>query len=205
MRRLGPALVGVLVLLAVAALATLGLRWVRHQRGLREKLTARDAIHAQVRGIILNQGVLKMAARFGGSSGNQELARCILPREPGTLLCSVTSAEGQQSFVVPESAEATSRVISGDLSSPAVYTASGALGCADEPQDCPGWIVTSWFWAECPNQAPECEHAARIHVRFHVEGAGSMAAMASSPPDEAFDASPEAFAEVVTIAEGGAP
>lgn len=205
MRRIGPAVMGALVLLAVAALATMGLSWIRHQRGLRERLTARDAIHAQVRGILLNQGVIKMAARFGTGLGNPDLAACVLERHADAPPCTVTSPAAQKSFTLPESKEPSSPIIVGDVDRPAPYSSTGAVGCEEDKSDCPGWTVTAWFWADCPGAAETCDRADAIHVRYIVRGTGPMAAENSYPDETAFFERHEAFAETITMEQGGEP
>lgn len=146
-----------------------------------------------------------MAARFGQAPGNRELAACILPRQAEMPPCTVTSPELQKPFAVPESAEPESRLITGDLEAPARYSSTGAMNCTPDGPHCPGWVVTSWFWADCPGKAASCDTAEAVHVRFLVQGASAMSAAESNPPEAAFNASPEAFGEVVLISEGGAP
>lgn len=205
MRRIGPIVLGILTLLAVAVLSLMGLRWVKAQRGLAERVTARDVIHEQVRVILMNQGVLKMAARFGASPGNAELGRCLLPHEDGAPFCTVTSPAAQVSFALPEGNEKDAPLVAGDVTKPAPYGRFGAIGCKDQEEECPGWMVTAWFWAECANQVQECAQASKLHVRYLVQGVGSNVDLPAIPPVEAFQSDPSAFAETVEVTGGGVP
>ncbi len=201
MPRFSLVIAAVVALLGTVCAVTWGLKWVSERRHLQEYATARDVIYEQVRGILASQGVLKMAARLGTSAGNAELARCVLKTEP----CRVTSPNQQVSFSIPEGRDSVTTLFAGAADHPASYSRKGAVGCQAGDEECPGWLVTAWFWADCPNQEPTCVEPSSLHVRLQVAGVGILAALDTNPPKDLFEADKTSFSDTVKLSAGGVP
>ncbi len=169
-----------IVLLATALAVGAGY-FVARQRREQEAMIVRDVIGEHLRAILPNRSVLKMAAVMPQApDGNAELARCLLGGR-----CRATSSGKPTPFALRQGLDAAAPMLAGTDEDPANYGRDGTIGCrVGQDPGCPGWQVRAWFWAECPDDAAECDHPRGIHVIHQVRGAGDLAGLPPSPSDE---------------------
>lgn len=184
---------GVVAFVSVRA----GKGFVSNKRALQLQMTARDAISEQLRGIVANLAVLRMAAREPDlSPGNASLAACLAPE--GT--CTVTSPELQEMFILKDSVQETGKIIAGTMDSPGSYSITGKIACTpDEDANCPGWLTHIWFWAECGNKATSCDLAEVIWVRYQTVPSETFINLPALPADDVFMQTPASFAYSVRV------
>jgi hypothetical protein len=176
-----------------------GTRLVERDRQLQEYTAARSGIEAELKSVLFNREVLKMAARFPPSAeaGNVALSACLLGRGGP---CTATDALQPAAFVLASGIQPSAPRLAGTRTTPADYAADGAIGCAEaSASPCPGWRARAWFWADCAGGAPSCAKAERLHVGLQVMPVGALAGLAASPPDAALAATPERFARIVEV------
>jgi hypothetical protein len=178
---------------SLAAL-TIGLGVAELSRRKREAelyLLGRDIISAQMDNILSSPDILMMAARQSDlSSGNLELAACLI----GPGMCSATDPDHQVSFGLRQGMDEASLVVISIEKYPAYFGKKGEINCdPSSVEDCPGWTVKAWFWAECEENKPTCNLAKTIHVRHQVLPVGALGHLPAEPKTMDLASDPFAF------------
>jgi hypothetical protein len=170
----------------------------RKKRRLQEYIAGRNVIAEQLETLVYAQGVLRMAARQSDlAPGNRALAACL--GEGG--VCTATDPTRQVAIAIRMALDPAAPLLVGTTEHPAIYGGTGKVGCDPAADDaCPGWSAQAWFWAECPDGAPQCAKATRLHVRHLVAPSGELAGLPAVPNAEELKQNPSAFARPVEIA-----
>jgi hypothetical protein len=170
----------------------------RKKRRLQEYIAGRNVIAEQLDTLVYALGVLKMAARQSDlAPGNRELAACL--GEGG--ICTATDPIRQVPIAIRMALDPAAPLLVGTTEHPATYGGTGKVGCdptADEA--CPGWRAQAWFWAECPDGAPQCAKAVRLHIRHLVAPTGELEDLPEVPNADELEQNPSAFARPVELA-----
>jgi hypothetical protein len=170
----------------------------RKKRRLQEYIAGRNVIAEQLDTLVYAQGVLKMAARQSElAPGNRELAACL--GEGG--ICAATDPTRQVAIAIRMALDPAAPLLVGTTEHPAIYGGTGKVGCDPTVDDaCPGWSAQAWFWAECPDGAPQCAKAVRLHVRHLVAPTGELEGLPEVPSADELEQNPSAFARPVELA-----
>lgn len=185
---------------SLAAL-TIGLGVAELSRRKREAelyLLGRDIISAQMDNILSSPDILKMAARQTDlSSGNLELAACLI----GPGMCNATDPDHQIPFGLRQGMDEASPVVISTEKYPAYFGKKGEINCDPRHvEDCPGWTVKAWFWAECEENKPTCNLAKTIHVRHQVLPVGTLGHLPAEP--KTIDLASDPFAFDISVKVG---
>lgn len=178
---------------SLAAL-TIGLGVAELSRRKREAelyLLGRDIISAQMDNILSSPDILRMAARQTDlSSGNLELAACLI----GPGMCNATDPNHQVPFGLRQGIDEASPVVISTDKYTAYFGKKGEINCDPRNvEDCPGWTVKAWFWAECEDNKPSCNLAKTIHVRHQVLPVGGLGHLPAEPKTMDLASDPFAF------------
>lgn len=169
----------------------------RKKRRLQEYIAGRNVIAEQLDTLVYARGVLEMAARQSDlTPGNRELAACL--GEGG--ICAATDQTRQVPIAIRMALDPAAPLLVGTAEHPAIYGGTGKVGCDPSSDEaCPGWSAQAWFWAECPDGAPRCAQAVRLHIRHLVAPKGELEGLPGIPNADELEQNPSAFARLVEL------
>jgi hypothetical protein len=188
------------VLVVSLSALTIGLGVAELSRRKRESelyLLGRDIISAQMDNILGSPDILQMAARQTDlSSGNFELAACLI----GPGLCTATDPNHQVPFGLRQGMDEASPVVISTEGHSAYFGKKGEINCdTRNVEECPGWTVQAWFWAECEDNKPTCNLAKTIHVRHQVLPLAALDHLPAEPKTMDLASDPYAFDITVKV------